>query len=251
MEDKKRRFPIVSVIVIVIGIILVFSGFLMFRYGSYALPSVNTEDIEKSFEAKEIENLSFDFTVGKFTVRTADTDKIEVIGKDVPEDVYRIEVSGNTFKVISEEDDLNKSMVFSFGRYYENTEFDIIIPRKSYNKVSVDCGIGKLILSELNAYSFDLDNGIGSVEMKDCQLGNMNVDNGIGEVDFSGKILGDMSISNGIGSAKFDIDGLKGDYRIEKDGNVDVDYSESGFEKEKRYIITADNGIGEIKLKFR
>lgn len=278
MNEKKKHFPI-ALIVIIIGAAIFLSGLIFYFVSGnkYKLDPNDLENIDTSFDAGEVQKLDFELAVGEFNIKTANTDKITVKAENIPKETVNIEVSGNTFKIESNEEKGYKNMFF--GKFWgnapkNNRKFDIIIPEKTYEDMNIDCGVGEFVFENLtceksdidcgvgnvefiglNVDNLELDGGVGEIKITDSALGRSDIDTGVGEINFQGKILGDTDISIGVGYAKFDIDGFRNDYQIDTDGmadiNCDINYSDNSSENHRKIQIDLDTGVGKADFNFK
>lgn len=281
MNEKKKHFPIALIVIIIGAAIFLLGLILYFACGNkYKLDLNDLENIDTSFDAREVQNLDFELAVGEFNIKTADTDKITVKAENIPKETVNINVSGNTFKIESNEEKWYKNMLFgNFGGIDQknNRKFDIIIPEKTYEDMDIDCGVGKFVFENLTCKKSDIDCGVGDIEFTGLNVGNMELDGGVGkikitdstldrsdietgvgDINFQGKILGDTDISIGVGSAKFDIDGFRNDYQINTDGMADINYSDNTSfsapptsENHRMIRIDLDTGVGEVDFNFK
>lgn len=266
---KQKKFPVVALTIIAIGFVLFMTGLIIAYVNGIDLRNLELETIEESFDAGEVKNLDLDFGVGKYTVKSGDTNKIKVVGTNVPKNSFELKIRDDKFVIESRSEKWYKNIVFFSRNDFKDTEFEIVVPDKNYDTINLDCGVGEVIisgltaekfdldsgvgevkLSEVTAEKFDLDGGVGKIDMTDFNVGKTDIDAGVGEINFQGKLNGDMDLDVGVGKATFDIDGYEDDYRINKEGNVKIESDSSHYERKGKYKIDIDTGIGEVTLKF-
>lgn len=266
---KQKKFPVVALTIIAIGFVLFMTGLIIAYVNGIDLRNPELETIEESFDGEEVKNLELDLGVGEFTIKSGDTNKIRVVGTNVPKNSFKLECSNGEFVFLFNSEKWYKNINFFRRNDFKDTEFEIVVPDKKYYNINLDCGVGKVTvsgltaenfdldsgvgevkLSKVTAEQFDLDGGVGTIDMTDFNVGETVIDAGVGEVRFQGRLNGDMDIDVGVGKATFDIDGYEDDYKINKDGNVKIESDGSHYERKGKYKIDIDTGIGEVTLKF-
>lgn len=272
MEGEKRKNKVsIWLIILLVGVVLLIVGLVLTKTLGVE-KSVPRENIDLSFESKDITMLKFDTGVCEFNINKSDSDKIVVEGRDLPEDKYDVICINNTFEIQYQESWLN---IFdrSFFGGTNKAKITVMLPEKEYNSFifnggvgkssvenlkakysDIDCGVGKNVFKNLVITgNSDIDIGVGETRFEDCELNANDIDTGVGEVYFSGKILGDTEIDMGIGKVVFDVDGYKNEYDIDYDkgiGKVNIIGSDS-VNATNKVKLDLDCGVGEVSFNFK
>lgn len=228
-------------------------------------------DINKSFD--DVKSITIDHGVGTLKVRTGDSDKVEIVAKNVSEH-YIVEksFSGNlTLK--------SKSRFWFWNWFDGNFKSDITIylPKDFVaESFIIDAGAGDVNIDDLEAkeleinggagdirgnnivaQTVDIDGGVGNVNFKQVMLNNTTIDAGVGNVDIEGILSGNTDIDCGLGNVDLDLVGTIDDYNIKVEkglGNIKINgekYSDINWNKlNAKYIIDIDGGVGDISINF-
>lgn len=279
MDDMKpKRFP-TGAILIIIGVAVLIIGIIAWNV-------VGTKDfykgvdINESYNADGVSRLDIELGVGTTKIEAYDGAQITVEGKNVPQDAYEFDCSGDTFTMRYRDFKWYEWYKQPFGFYYNGSgdnsmELTIYIPRKEYDKIKFEGGVGEYTLDGISCKEADcdfgvgtgkienmtvtgktdIDAGVGEVRMVNCSLCVTDIDCGVGEVDFSGRINGALDIDGGVGECNFKIDGYRDEYDIDSDSGIG-DVSISGSKTPsgsvgKRIPIKVSCGVGEVNLTFK
>lgn len=279
----KCRFPVFSIILLILGIVLIVAGAFYIRSTDMSQYYKST-DISESYAADGIDNLSVEFGFGDLLIDKSSDENIHVEGKNIPEDI-ELKTVGNTFEIKRKHKNIDfwDFPIWNWGVDKEEISLKIYLPEKIYRDFDFDFGAGDIEINnatctnaefdfgagncKINSFvcdyaSFDqgagdcdinritvnktleLDSGAGSMTVKNGVLSGMDVDIGAGDLDFSGTINGDIGIDVGAGDCTFTLTNPESDYRFV--GNGEKRYgSDSG-----KYTVDIDRGAGDIDFIF-
>ena len=228
-------------------------------------------DINKSFD--DITSISIDHGVGTLKVRTGDSDKVEVIAKNVSEH-YTIEKSLNGTLTLK-----NKSRYWFWNWFDGNFKSDITvylpegfvaerfiidagagdvnIEDLEANELEINGGAGNIRGNNIIAHTVDIDGGVGNINFKQVVLNDTTIDSGLGNVDIEGTLSGKTDIDCGVGNVDLDLKGTIDDYKIKVEkglGNIKINgekYSNINWNSlNAKNFMDIDGGVGDININF-
>ena len=197
-------------------------------------------------------------------------------------------IRGNEFKVIvnAVEDSITIKEIEGILKIEEKNQWlfnnnsegmiTISIPENIIlNKLEIDAGAGKVLISDISVNKLDLnqgagiikisnsdfnfidiDGGAGEITINNSVLNNLVLDSGVGAVKINSKILGNSEISSGVGEVILNLRGSKEDYflNLEKGlGSITidgVDFSNNTTYGAGLNSLRVEGGIGSIKINF-
>lgn len=227
-----KIFAICLAVFIIANIVmLIFTGLSFVTH--FEADANNTPVKEFSQEYENINQLEIDLVSSNIEIRSGDRLKVESVAKNelaikqingkltIEENkkwFMNSNLSGDIIVYIPETIKL-KELVLDTGAG------EIKIENIQADQLELDQGAGilKIINSKFN--KTDIDGGAGKIAVISSELNNLDLDCGAGKVELQGNVTGDSKISAGIGQ---------------------IDISLLGEEEE--YQITAEKGIGSIKI---
>lgn len=276
MDDMKPKRIHFGTVMIFVGLIIFIIGIVWWSRTGVS-KYYNFTDINKSFDGSSVQNLKLDFETADVKINAYNGSEIKVEGKNVIDDNYTIEQSGDTFKITVKQTPWYKSKAFfqiNIGSVKTpETQFTVSIPDKLYKTLEFTSGVGSYEISSIHCESAvidlavgdgtlkdivctgkaDIDTGVGDCDFTDCTFAETELDCGVGDITYNGKLIGKLDINGGVGDCTLNIDGLRGDYDIDADKGVG-DLSIHGDKKKssltERIPITIDAGVGDITLRF-
>ena len=269
----KKRFPLISLIVIVAGMLVFAAGIIWWRVGGIDkyIKTVNFSVTDQPVD--KINRIEIDVSSVKLEVRRGG-DKLSVVGENMPEEtVYGTE--GDTFRV----KDKTKMIVFlnsNILRWFSDVEeakLTITVPDKMFDKVEFDLGVGEANVSGINAKemeidsgtgsftgkdlnisgTLDIDSGTGEVKLENCNVGKLDIDSGVGALSFSGKVTDGLDADCGVGETDITIYGNYNDYDVDADagiGKVNIEKGDTSHSGSGKIPVKVDGGIGEVNIRF-
>jgi hypothetical protein len=230
-------------------------------------------DINKSFE--DIKSITIDHGVGTLKVRTGESDKVEIVAKNVSEH-YTVEksFSGNlTLKSRSrfwlwnwfDGDNFKSDVTIYLPEDFVAEKFiidagagDVNIEGLETKKLEINGGAGDIRGNDIYVHhEVDIDGGVGNVYFKKVVLNNTTIDSGVGNVDVEGSLLGKTDIDCGVGNVDLNLEGTTDDYNIKVDkglGNVKINgekYSDLNWNNlSAGNSLDIDGGVGDISINF-
>lgn len=229
-------FLTITVIFSVIKIIALFGGFYDYSY--------NPEDMEKTVYQEEILDLDIDVATVRLTIREGESFSVETNSDD-------IECKLKQGKLVIEEN------VFDWFTIRGTGSVVITIPSDTTMRdITIDAGVGKIVVEALKTQRLDLDMGIGDVEIEQSEVNDLDLDMGIGKLELSSKIVGNGQIDFGIGDAQINLQGSLEEYsvRLEKGlGSATIageKMKNNTYYGTGKNVLDMDGGIGAIEIAF-
>lgn len=219
----------------------------------------NKEDNYKITElTRDFDNINIDLSITSLDIKTGDKFKIETNNE-------YISIKENNNKItIKEKANLKVN---------KNYKLNITLPDKTFNKVRInngagkvnidrlssddidfDFGAGKVLINNLTADEIDMDTGAGSVKITNSNLDDLDLNIGIGELYLTGYLKGNSKIDSGIGKVSIKLLDNKDNYtfKVSKGiGKVDINNNSINDDEtigEGNNLINIDGGIGNIKI---
>lgn len=269
----KKRFPLISLIIIVVGMVVFAAGIIWWKAGGIDkyIKTVNFSVTDQPVD--KINRIELDVSDAKLEIRRGG-DKLSVVAENMPENtVYGTE--GDTFRI----KDKTKAIFFlnsNVVRWFSETDAPKIvmtIPDKVFDKVEFDLGVGDADVSGINAKEIEIDSGVGSFTAKDlnvsgtleidsgtgemrlenCNVGKLDIDSGVGELTFSGKVTDGLDADCGVGETNITIYGYYNDYDVDADagiGKVNIEKGDTSHSGRGNIPVKVDGGIGEVNIRF-
>lgn len=277
MDDMKpKRFP-AGALLLILGVIVLIIGIVAWNVmGTEKF--VTVVDISESYDASQVSKLNIDLGIGTTKIESCDGTQIRIEGRNIPEEAYIFECSGDTFSLKYKQHKWYEWYKQPFAFYYNDAddemELTVYIPNKEYDKLTLQGGVGEYTVKGISCKEADcdfgvgegtmenltvsgktdIDTGVGQLKMVNCTLGYVDIDCGVGEIDFSGRINNGLDVDGGVGECTFDIDGYRAQYKIDTDSGVE-DVSIKGSDTVPEGIsgtipVKVDCGVGEINFIF-
>ncbi|MDF2474180.1 MAG: putative rane protein [Anaerocolumna sp.] len=235
--------------------------------------SVKTIDLNQSFE--NVKSITIEHGIGNLTVKEGDSDKVEVIGENVSENIVAEKnFSGN----------LSIRYKSSFFHWFNvnsldgnNTRLTVYLPKGFIaENIEISAGAGNVSLENIKTENFEMDGGAGNINGENMVAGKVKIDGGVGEIsleeiDFTdanidsgvgniyleGYLSGKNKINCGVGEVDLKLKGSIDDYNIEVEkglGNIyingdkysDVNWNNMTAPNE----LDIDGGVGNIRIDF-
>ncbi len=279
----KSRFPVFSIVLLILGIVLVAAGAVYIRNTDMS-KYYKSMDISETYAADGIDSIEVDFGFGDILIDKSSDENIHVEAKNIPENT-EFKTEGNTLEIKQKHKNFNfwNFPFWNWGMNSNEISLKIYLPEKKYNDFDIDCGAGDIEINnvscsyaefdfgagdcKINSFvcdyaSFDqgagdceinlitvnktlkIDSGAGNTIVKNGVLGGMEIDIGAGDLDFSGTINGDIEIDMGAGDCTFTLTNPESDYRFEGDGKKHYGSNDG------KYTVDIDSGAGDIDFIF-
>ncbi len=128
------------------------------------------------------------------------------------------------------------------------------------DSLTIETGVGEVLLENITAANFTLDGGVGEVTGHHLAVSHqLSVDSGVGEINLSGDFVGILRLDNGVGEAELTLARPQSAYSITTDtglGDLTID-SHSQLKPSPALPADAsdntldiDYGIGDVTLHF-
>lgn len=231
-----KYIAITLAVVLIVGIITGILTIVGTIFGISTLIDMTNNNIAVHNFTKEYENIhSIEIDISSIDlelITTAETNvnNLKIEGLDIPTE-YKFEENNGVLKVKGKSVKSNSKLVM----YVPNM----------LNDLDIDIGAGNIQIDNINTQEFslgtgatnaninnlevsrnaDIDAGTGNITIKDANISNLDVDAGIGKLEYTGYLNGFNDINCGIGKVELNLQG-----------------------KESSYRITAEKGIGEVKI---
>ena len=110
-------------------------------------------------------------------------------------------------------------------------------------ELDIDCGAGKISVSDITATKLDLDAGAGSLEIENSNFSTTDIDGGAGEIIINNSFLRNLDLDAGIG--KVSISG-----EIYGRSEIDCGVGEVNLKlgNLSNYQFFVEKGIGSIQI---
>ncbi len=226
---------------------------------------------------EEIEVLDIEISAAALTIKTENVDHITVTTN-----LKDLKVNEKNGKLTVKE----KQRLFNVT--YSDAYIEIICPmpkgigdsvqyissaEKSFKKVEIDTGAGKLViegfyvdrfdldlgageafLKHLYAYDADIEGGAGTLDIEYSSFEKLDLDMGVGELKMYSS-FGEAEIDVGVGEADIKLAGHKDDYKLilsKGIGEIKVngDRVGNGTIGNGEYKLKLSGGIGDINITF-
>lgn len=251
----------------------IFSAALALTGVFSGIGSSNTVDISESFD--DVKSLSAEHSLGNFTIKLGDTDKVEVVAENVSES-FTVEksFSGN-LKIKSKfsvwglfngngNSSGNAKVTIYIPKDFiaENIEIDagagnVNIEALTTKKLEINAGAGNIYGENITAKQVDLDGGVGEITLEDINFTDVDIDCGVGNVNLQGSMYGKNKIDCGVGEVRLDLKGSIDDYniKVEKglgsvyingEKNSDINWNN----RNAAHSLDINGGVGDIDIDF-
>lgn len=287
-DRVKSRFPIVSLSLIIVGIVVLVIGIIVYNNTDMSKYGAEKTNINETYDGSQITDINIDFAFGEILVDKSSDGNIHVEGTNIPE-YYKITAEGNTFSIKTEKDTVNFWDCISLSsegwNFWDsnNLTVKVYLPDKKYDIVKIDSGAGHTKLNNISCSYAEFDLGAGDCDVNSLGCDDASIDLGAGDCDIIGitaartlKIengAGNITVQNGdVGGV--DIDSGAGDFDFSGSINGDIDADvgagnctftlsnpESDYRfkgdgerrygsSDGRYTVDIDSGAGDITFTF-
>lgn len=113
------------------------------------------------------------------------------------------------------------------------------------SELKINAGAGKIIIEDISVDNFDVEQGAGIMKISNSKFNEASIDGGAGNIKVSSSIINGLKMKAGVGKIELEAK-LTGNNKI-KCGIGEMNITLLGNEEE--YKITAEKGIGSIKIK--
>ena len=192
-----------------------------------------TETIDYTKEYTNISNLEIDVSAINLEIVSGgdiNSNVLKVIGTEIPTD-YKFEEQGNNLKIKGKKVSSNAKLVIYIPTNASNLDIDvgagnIQIKDVSVHQLDLDTGATETNIQNITVMSkAEIDAGTGEIVIKNSDITNLDIDAGVGNLEYTGYLQGTSDIECGVGNIELNLEGT-----------------------ESMYKITAEKGIGEIKI---
>lgn len=230
MKNKSELMFLLKVIIVMFSIILIILFYFLFKSitgNKKTVPKITNKKLSEKYDVDNIILLNFDFK--NYEVNYYVTDKDSLI----------IEQKGKANKIYAEVRKTNNKLLVkeSVSNILEKKKFNIYIPKKYKEKISISNGFNNIKIKDLDEVF--LNNNAGNVKISNVK--SVNIENVSGEINIKGEL---EKISGTSSTGDIKINSLNGSASIETiTGDIFI----------KNFIIKEKSGIestsGEIIIK--
>lgn len=196
---------------------------------------------------ENVENISFEFAVGKISVTTGQEMCIHV--ENMFENAITSEVKDGTWYVkdsLREKGNAHSEyapdiqIVLPVNQIFDTIEIELAagtmeIEQLKAREIILEVDAGTMEVAQLYATEcLELNNGIGEMKLLSVQANNVEADNGVGAMSIFGEITGQNRIKCGIGEVNI---GLRGREEIDFDYDVNCGIGEVVIGNSKHHGI--------------
>lgn len=238
-------FAIVLAIGIISSIVSVVVGVFSFITGGFELGkrNDNTEKFNRRYIYEDVRSLDIDISAGSLEILSGEDFLVEA--NDVTKD-FSIDFSKNGTIRIREK---YRGLRFLWFNYRinnsNNTNIKVYIPENyKLDITTIDAGVGKLYIEELNTRKLRVNAGAGEVDGYNIIADKVSIDGGVGDISMENVIFNDMDLNSGVGNVFLEGE-FKGDNEIDCGvGELDIEIIGDADD----YDINIDNGLGKVRL---
>jgi DUF4097 and DUF4098 domain-containing protein YvlB len=230
--------------------------------------------INESRSFDNIKSLSVDPGIGTLEIMTGDSDKVELVAKNVSEN-FKVEGNNGKLKIRSK---ANFNHFFVDAGYNREAKITIYIPAGfkaedveinggagnikvdtlSSERLDINAGAGNIDGNNITADKVDLNGGVGEITLNQVNFSDVDMECGVGNIDLQGTLKGQCKLESGVGNVELNLTGTIDDYnlKVEKglgsvyvDGQKlsDIDWSN----KNTNNSLDIDGGVGNINIDFQ
>lgn len=288
---KHRMKFIIPLVIIVLGIILMVTGFYMGAADDYK-KSLSITNMESAISATGVKNLDISVQAAEFTVKASnEVSDFTLVAENISKKNLDYSVNNGTFKFRYE---VKKWYNYAdmIGLLKGKGKITLLVPASAdLMDVQIVTGLAKTEISYLTAERIYIEYGYGGADIKNlsadhievggkhgnaeccnlncktsninCKSGqlsvvNINVENiglmcGSGDVELNGIIGGDSIVSCGSGDLHMNIYGDSHDFKFETQGKgITINGKKEIPNNDKgKKEINASCGMGKIKIFFK
>lgn len=264
---------IVSMIILLLGAAVLAVGIILWKTNG-----IDQYIHLESFSVKDqpLDNIAkLDINVESGTLKIIrGGEKLDLNAENVPEGIYDYGTRDGKFvlKCKSRFSFLNYSVLQLFTDKNIKPKFELTLPDKVFDEVTLKVGAGEIELDGLTADEIEIDVGAGSLSgsgvkalnelncdigagefvLTDCETSKLELDCGAGSATYKGTVTGGADIDCGVGELNITVYGSADMYNIKAEKGIgDLNIDRGGAPAEKGSIpFKVDGGIGEINIKF-
>lgn len=262
MNGVQKTIKILAIIFAVFLIFNIFRGIMM---GLYFFGNVepNRDTIrEQSFSETYSEVNKIDIETVSSNIKIKSGDEFKVTGTNLKNN-FSSRIINGTLKI--------EETKFWFWTNGLGGEITVYVPKK-INSLKIDSGAGKVDIENITVEYANIDQGAGRLciensklasskiaggagetIVKSSELNNLKLDAGVGKIDLNGKITGNSKIECGIGEININLIGEEKDYYITAErgiGSIKIDGREQTVYGSGKNRIKLEGGIGAINVRF-
>lgn len=195
-------------------------------------PSRSTKNFSKTYQ--NIQNLEVDLSTSNLTIKEGRS--WEVKASKVSK-MFTVEKDNNTLKI-------KEKTVWPFN-HFKSGEVTVYIPKTELNKLDIEGGVGKIEIKNTISKDLNLQAGVGYLKIDNSIFYNTDIETGVGKAIVTSSTLNNLEMEGGVGSIDIEAN-ITGISKIEC-GVGEINISLLG--KKEDYTITAEKGLGEIKIE--
>lgn len=261
---------IIKYLAIAFAILLIVSIFQTIYYFGLVVGNYFVEDSSPDYHKTEnfktnISTLDVDLAASELIIKEGKNLKIENTNKYIS-----IKQLGDTLKI--------KENSHNLINYENKSRLAIYLPsNKSYKKVTIKTGAGKVAIETLSSEKLDLavgagkltisnlivtnkadiESGAGKVTIKNGHLNNLNLEMGVGKFTLNSSLTGTSEIVAGIGALDINLLDQPSAYQIEAEKEIgSIRIADSEIKNKTTYgtgynTIKLEGGIGSINVTFK
>lgn len=228
---------VIKYVAIVFAISLIASIFASILTGVFALLGVDTvidvisDSVEVMDYAKEYSNVySIQLDISTADLEIIPADKLKIEGTSIPTD-YEFKEENGKLKIKNKKAAKNSKLVIYLSTEVKELDIDvgagkIQMEDLTIQEVSLYTGAATANITKLTVTSkMDIDAGVGDIVITEADISNLNIDAGVGNVQYIGFLRGVSKVNCGIGNMELSL-----------------------YKTEEMYKITAEKGVGELKV---
>lgn len=234
-------------------------------FGSSGSLSEITDDegyTTETFKQDDIENLKIELAAATLKITDGDTFSVTYSKQGVrvqnKKHTLKIEEKGvgiigkekNTAIVLTLPADMNIDKVS-----VESGAGAVTIEKLVCDKLEFDFGAGEINLGDITVSSkTEIDCGVGRLIISNGKLKNLDFSSGVGECDITARLSGQSKIEAGVGKIRLNLLGEKQDYCISAEtgiGVISVDgkrLSDGSSAGEGNNTVHIEGGVGAVKV---
>ncbi|MCI8574898.1 MAG: DUF4097 domain-containing protein [Bacilli bacterium] len=180
-----------------------------------------------------ISSIKLDLNASKVNVLVGSELKVEAT--NVSKSFSSKVVNGNILKIEEHQ---------SWFWHHQNGEITITVPQNiSLEELDIDCGAGKIEVSNITARKLDIDAGAGLLKIDHSNFQETDIDGGAGEINITSSILNNLDLDAGVGKVSIDGD-IYGNSEIDCGvGEVNLNLG-----SDQNYQLTIQKGLGSINV---
>ena len=224
---------------------------------------VTTDEMKRYEITTEIERLEIEIGAADFKIEPAAAFSVESNLKNltVKEQNGTLIIQQKTTRGITAED-AALTLYIPEGKTFQRVKMATGAGRLTVEQLSADTlmlefGAGEVTIDELNAsLAADIAGGAGRITIAGGTLCNLDLEMGVGELNLTSALMGDCELELGVGQSNIKVLGDRADYRLDLEkglGSLTVDgvnISNTETHSGGNHSLSIHGGIGAIHVDF-